>query len=67
VIEITFHMSIYFYFLQKRAELISAFKIKGEQKNTGLAAMLDPSIEYEPFDMKELSFSVNGPQCIAAV
>ena len=36
-------------------------------KNSPVAAMLDPSIEHEPFDMNEVSYTMTGPHCVTVV
>lgn len=53
-------------FAQKRKLIIDQFKSTAVARSP-VAAMLDPALEYEPFDMDEVNYSMIGPHCITVV
>ncbi|XP_067942220.1 nephrocystin-1-like [Watersipora subatra] len=53
--------------LQERTTIINRFLTQASAKISALSALLDPTLEFEPFDMTEVAYRMIGAHCIATV
>lgn len=61
------HKILILYISQERKTAIDNYLAKSMEKNSPVAAMLDPSFDHEPFDMREVAYSMIGQHCVTTV